>query len=303
MRHDLDPIKRLDPIANDSAKGWTVSEEGDRVLKRVVEGTQDGVGNVTARHPDTRINRPWLAGVVTAVATLILIGVPSFLFGGKDQVAPEQDIGGNWLLVSFQLDGSTELVEPGVNAAEQPWIEIGTSLRGNGGCNDFESLDPGSYSFIDGVLITGEILQTASLCVENGSLMRTEDLFFGVMRENTDGIRVRLEGEEMVWIADDIRLVFRKAEALPTTSAPSLAQSHGRLDCSPGFIRETTSGDVERDPEQLLREVSEDVVRVEAEPPSFWWGYDTRNRVVAAVAKGDFQPSQYHIFTCTQESP
>ncbi|HEY6627450.1 MAG TPA: hypothetical protein VI193_00530 [Acidimicrobiia bacterium] len=214
--------------------------------------------------------------------------------------ATHEQIEGIWYLDAFELDGVEEDVEVGVNTSVQPWVEVSTLLTGSLGCNDFGSNEE-SYSLSDGVLVPGEVFQTLSYCLENdldeGALMRAETAFTNVLLE-PDGIQVRTEGSQMMWAAAGTKLIFTKVDAPPPAPTTAPSTSHGRLDCTPGVVATVKSDDTGQDPEQLVREADSTVVRVEIEPPSWWWGYDEEDQVTAAVAKDDVTPPTWTIYTC-----
>ena len=115
---------------------------------------------------------------------------------------PVEPIEGFWVLESFNVSGAETAVEPGVNTVTMPWIEIGTALIGNTGCNGFRG-SPSAYSFTDGVLMPGEVIVQAVGCDSP-----VEDAFIGILWDSPDGIEVEFSARGMVWVAGDTRLVF-----------------------------------------------------------------------------------------------
>ena len=312
MKGVLTTVGHHNPVPGDSVSGWTTTDDGKRTFERIMARTPDEVGYLSTQQASPRHGRLRIAGATAAITIIAIFGA-TFLLGGSDDVLEgsdderlpaASDIDGVWLLVSFDVANVSELIEPGVNTARQPWIEIGASLRGNAGCNDFESLVEESFSFVDGMLEAGAILQDASACIEDGSsLMNAENVFLGVVGDSTKAIAVERLGDEMIWVAGDTRLVFNATPTAPTVPTPSPNQALGRLDCTPGFIEETISVTSQEDPTALMKDAAEEVVSVEAEPPSFWWGYNRNDQVVAAVLMGDVQPPTYQILTCSEQEP
>lgn len=76
-----------------------------------------------------------------------------------------------------------------------------------------------------------------------------------------------------------------------------------RLDCAPGVVSRSDVLAVGVDPEDLARDAEPGVVRVEPDPPSFWWGYDNDGVLIAAVALNDITPATYTVFTCVSRLP
>ncbi len=213
--------------------------------------------------------------------------------------AAERDIRGIWLLEAYEDDGNRSSVEVGSNVARTPWIEIGDTLQGNGGCNDFGSGTPGPTVQGD-LLIPGEVFATAAACLAAGDgpdLMEAERALLGALWEHPEGISFTVGGTGMIWVAGDRRLEFTSTlvAPVPPTSPPRTAL--GRLDCSPGTVFEDRVLDRGQDPDQLVIAASAEVVSVEFDPP-FWWGSDEQGKVVAGVALGDIRPTPYHIYTC-----
>jgi hypothetical protein len=210
---------------------------------------------------------------------------------------PRLPIEGGWVLESFNVSGVETAVEPGVNTVTVPWIEIGTALGGNTGCNGFHG-SPDAYSFTDGVLIPGEVTVRAVGCDSP-----VEDAFIGMLWDHPDGIEVKFTGGGMVWTAGDTRLVFTSAYALAPLPDRPPGTMFVRLNCSPGVVLRQDVLGTGQDPEQLVRDASPNVLRVEAGRPSWWWGHDKDDDVVAAVTISDIRPVPYTIYTCADSTP
>ena len=237
-----------------------------------------------------------------ALAILLLAGCTA---AGPDDAA----IRGTWLLTSFSVGGATEQVESGTNTADQPWIEIGDTLMGNAGCNAFQNTSEHPYSYEEGILFGGEGFQTAAGCIGNAGedLMKVERLLLDTLWGSPVGVRVEITDDLMTWRAGNTELFFEPASAppRPTTSPPP--SSLRRLDCSPGVVSEERVTDDERDIEQILLEKVPQVVRTEEDidfaPQApdgwFYWGYDAAGEVIAFIARGDVEPPEYQVFTCS----
>jgi heat shock protein HslJ len=118
-------------------------------------------------------------------ALVVLSALATALSGCAGTDAAERDIRGIWLLEAYEVDGSRSSVEVGSNAARTPWIEIGDTLQGNGGCNDFGSGTPGPTVRGD-LLIPGEVFANAAACLAAGDgpdLMRAERALLGTLWE------------------------------------------------------------------------------------------------------------------------
>jgi hypothetical protein len=210
---------------------------------------------------------------------------------------PRPLIEGGRVLESFNINSVETAVEPGVNAVSVPWIEIGTALGGNTGCNGFHG-PPDGYSFTDGVLIAGEVTVRAVGC--NSPV---EEAFIGMLWNHPDGIDVEFTDGGMVWTAGDTRLVFTSAHAIQPLPDGSHMVMESLLDCSPATVARDNVLGTGQDTEQLLRDASPDVVRVEVESPLWRWGYNDKDQVVAGVTIGGFDPGSYTIYTCTDLAP
>lgn len=206
-------------------------------------------------------------------------------------------IEGGWLLESFGVGGVEVMVEPGVNAVRVPWIEIGAALGGNSGCNSFHG-PPDGYSFADGVLIPGEVVVRAIGC--NSPV---EDVFIGMLWDHADGIDVEFTDGGMVWTAGDTRLVFISARALAQFPDGLSTSTQSPLDCSPSMVVRDSVLDTGQDPEELLRDASPDVVRVDPERVSWWWGYNDLDEVIVGARIKDVRSVSHTIYTCVDATP
>ena len=125
-----------------------------------------------------------------------------------------EDIEGIWILETFETDGTQHVLEVGANAAEQAWVEITDELRGNFGCNAFNTFTPNTYE--ETRLVPGEIMMNAMYCgMEEAGLMQAEEAFAETFRNRPIGIEVELEDDQMIWSARSIRLVFRASPTAP----------------------------------------------------------------------------------------
>jgi heat shock protein HslJ len=232
---------------------------------------------------------------------LLLAGCAS---SGSDTDA----IRGIWLLESFAVGGATEQVESGVNTADLPWVEIGEALKGDAGCNHFETMSDIPYSYDEGLLFAGEGFQTEVACRGNDGedLMRVERLLMDTLWGSPVGVRVEVGGGSMTWRAGNTELFFVQVPTPPEPTPAPPPSSMGKLDCSPGIIVETQVVDDLRPTEQILLETVPQVVRAEEDPdyappaPAAWfyWGYDAVGNPIAFIARGDVEPPQYQVFTC-----
>lgn len=208
------------------------------------------------------------------------------------------EIRGLWLFEAWEKDGVESRVEVGKNAAVLPWIEIGDMLKGSAGCNDFF----GEYALVDGLLSPGEVMISASWCGgpdAGADLMATEHIHSEVIGHPA-GIEVDATDTTMTWTAGNVRITYVRVDALPPPPTRPPATEIGLLDCSPGFLVEQRITGDDLDPEQMLADAAPTVMRVEHEPPIWWWGYDPDEQIVAGVAKGDIIPVEYQVFTCSE---
>jgi hypothetical protein len=112
------------------------------------------------------------------LSTLVVIAA---LLSGCGE-SPAGEIEGVWLLESFNVEGADVSVEIGVNAARQPWVEIGNELFGNLGCNDFSETGDATPRYENGVLVTEEVFANLALCGPlDGSLVVVEEVFGQVL--------------------------------------------------------------------------------------------------------------------------
>ncbi len=212
---------------------------------------------------------------------------------------------GIWILESFSSGGSPQAVEVDVNTAQLPWVDLDETVQGQAGCNRFGAQ---SVEWSNGRLFASEVSSTAMYCgLDGDQLMRAEFALTGALTDPA-GVDVNVDGNTMTWRSGNIELVFRSApEPPPPTTSPP-AQSAGRLDCSPGHVVETFIDHSDRDTEQILREEVPEVVRTEEDlefaPPAppgwFWLGYDGDDKLIAFIARGDVEPPQYQLFTCSE---
>jgi len=84
---------------------------------------------------------------------------------------------------------------------------------------------------------------------------------------------------------------------------PPPEQTFDRLDCAPGVVSRVDVRADGVDPEDLARDAKPGVVRVEPDPPSSWWGYNSDGVVIVAVALNDITPVTYTVFTCRLQAP
>jgi hypothetical protein len=144
---------------------------------------------------------------IMAARLMALVAITALLNGCVE--SSEQEIQGVWLLESFNVDGADASVEIGVNTARQPWVEIGTDLFGNAGCNDFSESRDDPHSYENGTLVIGEIFNNMAFCGElDGTLMMVEEVFSKVMAQGQSGIRVSTTGDQMTWNAGGTSLSF-----------------------------------------------------------------------------------------------
>jgi hypothetical protein len=93
------------------------------------------------------------------------------------------------------------------------------------------------------------------------------------------------------------------SEPVLVPMVPPTEGTFGELDCAPGTVSRIDVPGNGVDPEDLARGAEPGVVRVESDPPSFWWGYDSDGVVIAAVALNDITPATYTVFTCSPQAP
>lgn len=209
---------------------------------------------------------------------------------------------GVWALESFSVDGVESEVDVGVNTASAPWVRMSDGVTGMSGCNDFQAR---GVEFAEGILIFDGIIMTAGLCgyEDTAGRMAAEHAFMTAFAERGAGIRVDVSGDRMTWSTSRVRLVFISVEAPPQPPPLPPVRRMGRLNCSPGVLVEERVDAAGQDPEALIRQAAPEVSTIEAEPPSFWWGYDEAGVVVAGLGLGDTVPAVYQVWTCTGSSP
>ncbi len=143
-------LQDINPFPSHQADGWSESSAGQRTLVRVLDQASDGVAAFD-QEPENR-RWPWL--VAAAVVVVVALGVPTaILMRSTGTVAPGGGAGtgidGVWILNSFDVLGKFTHVEVGVNTALPPTIDIGSTITGNTGCNDFTA-------YGDGLTVNGE---------------------------------------------------------------------------------------------------------------------------------------------------
>ena len=209
---------------------------------------------------------------------------------------------GVWALESFSVDGVESEVDVGVNTAYAPWVRMSDGVTGMLGCNDFQAR---GVEFAEGILLFDDYIQSAVLCGYDytAGRMAVEHAFTTAFAERGAGIRVEVSGDRMTWSASRVRLVFISVEAPPQPPPLPPARRAARLNCSPGVLVEERVDAAGQDPEALIRRAAPEVSTIEAEPPSFWWGYDEEGVVVAGLGLGDTVPAVYQVWTCAESSP
>jgi len=245
-----------------------------------------------------RIDLRSLAAAV-ALAGLLGAGCGSPVTLPVETVSPWP--AGVWALESFSVDGVEMSIEVGVNTEYPPWVRMGDGLTGMLGCNDFQAT---GVEFADGVLVFDDYVQSAVLCDYNDAAgrMAAEHAFTSALFQGRTGMNVDVSGDSMTWSTATVRLVFTLVEAPPQPPPLPPATGAGRLDCSPGVLVEERVDAAGQDPEALIRRAAPEVRTVEAEPPSFWWGYDEAGVVVAGLGLGDSVPAVYQVWTCSGTS-
>jgi heat shock protein HslJ len=200
----------------DPGDGYITASEclnGGMTLEHVFTGVMGHPDGVRVSLSGDNMN--WTAGDTT----LVFSGSDSPPSATPRPSVPDtiSEIARFWVLASFDVGEGSVKVEPGANTAHRPWIEIEvTSIKGNGGCNDFRSNEMGTISLDDGVLTTGDVFRTDGYCVEGEQdLMAVELAFLGAM-DRPDGMLVTTNGERMTWSTGGMRLVFSAKAAPPS---------------------------------------------------------------------------------------
>ncbi|MCP3998172.1 MAG: hypothetical protein GY722_24390, partial [bacterium] len=223
----------------------------------------------------------------------------------------ESNILGVWLLESYRTAAGLQHIEIGVNAAEQPWVEVDdATISGSAGCNGFGTAGDG-YRFDGETLSVDEGYLTASLCVgdDGTDVMQAETALRDLLWQIPSEITVKVRGDSMTWSAGGVELRFFRTTAPPGPPTTQPPQSFGKLDCSPGHVDRVVIDDTTRDAEQILRDEVPKVVRTEEDreftDPSpegwFWLGYDAQDNPIAFIARGDIEPPKYELFTCSEQ--
>lgn len=124
------------------------------------------------------------------------------------------DLVGIWVPQSFDVGGSLEQVETGVNTARPPWMEVNGSIDGVLGCNGF-----GIASFeVDGDELTlGESFTQLAACLDSdpdNNPMEAEEAFRSIIQAEI--VTIAVSGSAMTWEADDVRLVFEPSDSRPS---------------------------------------------------------------------------------------
>jgi hypothetical protein len=156
-------------------------------------------------------------------------------------------IEGRWVLESWEEGAEPILVEVGVNAAGEPWLEFTQTFAGVGdsfvsgdgtgtagtfvgstGCNGIRET---GYEFVAGFLVLEEAVVQAVGCEPN----RAEEILLAMLGNTSDGIEVALDGDRMEWFGSNLEgmvypLVFRRDGAPPapggsSTTLPSAADA------------------------------------------------------------------------------
>ena len=205
---------------------------------------------------------------------------------------------GIWVYESYTLgDGITHRVEAGVNAVRVPWMEVGVEeIIGNAGCNEFS----GPYRLLDDRLTAAHMPKNAAWCgPEDGSLMTAELAWEAVLFQLAP-VAVDIADGRMTLTHGDESLQFLAAASTPTTEphVPEPQSQVGRLDCSPGFVREMRVPDEGQPPLDIAREADERVVSVEPGQPLWHSGIDASGEVIVELALGDMTGADYQVWTC-----
>ena len=155
-------------------------------------------------------------------------------------------IEGRWVLESWEESGERLMVEVGVNAVGEPWIQFtqtfegardsfvsgdGTGTAGtfvgSTGCNGIRET---GYEFSAGFLVVEEAVVQAVGCEPN----RAEEILLAMLWNTSDGIEVLLDEDRMEWFGSNLEgrvypLVFRRDGSPPapgsSTTLPSAADA------------------------------------------------------------------------------
>lgn len=203
----------------------------------------------------------WGVAAVSVVVVVIVLGVGSIFLAGRpggggdasssgleDQTSVggvADSIEGRWVLESWEESGERLMVEVGVNAVGEPWIQFtqtfagardsfvsgdgtGTAgtLVGSTGCNGIRET---GYEFSAGFLVLEEAVVQAVGCEP----ARAEEVLLAMLWNTSDGIEVVMGGDRMEWFGSNLEgivypLVFRRDGSPPldpgngsSTAAPS----------------------------------------------------------------------------------
>jgi hypothetical protein len=198
--------------------------------------------------------------------------------GGSEITAPAADvpasIEGRWILESWQDGGDRIVVEVGVNADDEPWLEFTSTFEGeldtfvsadgtgtagtfvgSTGCN---AISPTDYEYSAEFLVLGQAVVPAGACslsaVDEGLV--AEDVLLAMLSNTPDGIEVIMGSDRMEWFGSNLEgkvypLVFRRV------GSPPLATTDG------------TSTTTTLEPEQGLAMRVYEVDGIEVVTPSF----------------------------------
>lgn len=228
------------------------------------------------------------------IAVALLAGVTACNGGaGGDS----REIVGVWAYDSYTVEGETSEVVVGVNAAGEPYVELGETMNGTAGCNGFEQLEDDRYQFENSFLRPGEVIFTASECVPE-SLMDSELIFQDVVW-NTAALAVTIDGNDMTWQGEDVTLTFTRVDEAPV-STPAPQTTVGGLDCSPDPVQRNTVPAEGTNAEEVLDEADPQVSRIEVEDSRKLWaeGYDDEGNLILVVAFDDIPPETFSIYSC-----
>lgn len=277
-----------------------------RQLRDYLDFAAGETQDVTApRYVSPQADTPWFrrgpALAVIAALVVIAVGLPVLLLNTDDRPPLiGTAVEGTWQVTSFTLEGEQQAVQSGVNTVAIPWVTIRDGeVEGVAGCNGFG----GPLTFTDGSASMMDVVMEAAFCgPEDGSLMQTDFAFEAVMW--SEDLSVEVGGGEMVWSNGSDSITFTAVNAPPTTVPfePPPQTSVGRLDCSPGFVEETTVADEGQDPLEIAQAANPNVVAIEAGEPLSFSGVDANGEVVVELALGDSPGADYQVWTCADQT-